>query len=167
MKHILLCAAVLFAGLPCLAQNNSPSEAEIDELVHKADEKVTGFEKALQVAKPFLPEEKFRNDTDVASTAHLLIHDVNKYGPSAYRLVALIITLDDVVINAGQHSQGILKDGLQSVAAGKALGTGPLSAVLLLNNAAAGCNDISELIGHATLRLISVEEKALLAAPAK
>jgi hypothetical protein len=162
MKRALVLAVFLLAGRPCLAQDNSfPSKEEISELAHKADEKVTAFEQAVRTAKPFMPEERFKIDMDTASTAHLLIGTLIKNGPSAYRLVALVITLDDVVIDADLSSQEILKTGLSAASTGKAVSMDSLGAVIVLNTAATACDDISELIGHATLRLISAEEKIL------
>jgi len=162
MKRTLILTVLLLAGQPCLAQDNTfPSKEEISELAHKADEKVTNFEQAIRTAKPFLTEDRFKTDMDAASTAHLLISTMNKNGPSAYALVALVITLDDVVVDAGLSSQDILRAGLSAASTGKAVSMDSLGSVITLNTAATACSDISELIGHATLRLILVEERAL------
>lgn len=162
MKRVFVAAVLLLAAWPCLAQDNSfPSKEEIRELVHKADEKVTSFEQAVRAAKPFLSEDRFKTDMDTASAAHQVITALNKNGASAYSLVALVITLDDVVVDAGLSSQDILRDNLSAMSKGKTAGLDSLSTVVLFNTAATACNDISELIGHATLRLIKAEETAL------
>jgi hypothetical protein len=153
---------LLLVAWPCLAQNSDvPSRNEISELVQKANEKVTGFEQAIRLAKPFISAGAFSKDSDAASTAHLIIGVLEKNGPSAYGLVSLIITLDDLVINAGLNSQTILEGALKADSAGKPANLDMLSVVIALNSTATACLDISELIGHSTLRLISGEEKAL------
>lgn len=161
MKYIWFSVGVLLTAWPCLAQDNIPSKQEIGELVQKADEKVSGFEQAIQAAKSFLPQDEFKKDTDAAAIAHQIVRGLDKNGPSAYSLVALIITLDDLVIDAGVDTQSILNDELKAVSTGRTLNVTALSTVILLNNAAVTCRDISELIGHATLRLVDAQEKIL------
>jgi hypothetical protein len=154
-------SGVLLTVLPCFAQDSIPSKQEIGELVQKADEKVSSFEQALQAAKSFLPQDEYKKDADAAVIAHRIVQGINKNGPSAYSLVALIITLDDLVIDAGADTQSVLNNELKAASTGKTPNVGALSVVIVLNNAAVTCRDISELVGHATLRLIDAEEKIL------
>jgi hypothetical protein len=161
MRNIWLSVVVFLIAWPCFAQDNIPSKQEIGELVQKADEKVSSFEQAIQAAKSFLPQDEFKKDTDAAAIAHQIVRGINKNGPSAYSLVALVITLDDLVIDAGADTQNVLNNELKAVSTGRTLNVGALSTVIVLNNAAVACRDISELVGHATLRLVDAEEKLL------
>jgi len=161
MKYFLLLGAVFIVTISCFAQANFPSNEEVSDLMNKANEKVNGFEKAIEAAKPFIPQDQFAKDTDAAATAHQIINTLNKNGPTAYALVGLVITLDDLVIDAGVNSQDVLRDELKAATTGKPTNIAALSSVILLNASATDCLDISELIGHATLRFINVEETLL------
>lgn len=141
-----------------------PSNAEIGELLSKADQKVIGFEEAVKLAKPHLDKINSRlssNYLDAAATAHQLIGSTQKNGTSAYRLVGLLATLDDLSLDAANASVLLLRDDEEQLMKGKQPGAASLSSVVVLNNAGAAVNDISELLMHATLRLIQAEEQVL------
>lgn len=145
-------------------QISMPSNAEIGELLSKADQKVTGFEEAVKLAKPHLDKMNSRlssNYLDAAATAHKLIEATQKNGTSAFRLVGLLATLDDLSLDAANASVLLLRDDEEQLMKGKQPGAAALSSVVVLNNAGTAVNDISELLMHATLRLVEAEEQVL------
>jgi len=86
MKYTLTLIVVLVSASQCFAQDDSfPSKEEISRLVQKANQRVTDFEQAVQAAKPFLSEDRFKSDTDAVTTAHRIIGSLNKNGLSASR----------------------------------------------------------------------------------
>jgi hypothetical protein len=81
------------------AREGMPSKEEIAEVLAKADEKVSSFEAAIKAAKPRLDQlnpDYAKNDLEGAATAHELIAKTLKNGASAYALVGILITLDDL-----------------------------------------------------------------------
>lgn len=137
-----------------------PSKDEIFELLAKANEKASNLDKAVRLAKPQLDKVDPKlavNYLNAASSARVLIEGIKTNGPSAYRLVALLATLDDLSLDAmtGSTELLLLKAGSpQKSEAG-------FDSVGLLITSKNECNDISELIMHATLRLINSEEDIL------
>ena len=141
-----------------------PSNEEILELVTKADEKVSGFEEAVNNAKPYLDKispKLATNYLDGASTARTIIHNLKNNGPSAYALVSLLATLDDLALDAATGSIQVLRTDEENVIKGKQPDLGGLSSVIVLGASGTACNDISALIMHATLRYLSAEEQVL------
>lgn len=141
-----------------------PSQEEISDLLKKADEKVVSFEEAVKNAKPYLDKvnpKLFTTYTDASSDAHAIISGMQTKGMSAYGLVALLATLDDLSLNAATASVQLLRVDEDHVIKGAKPDLGALAAVIVLNNASTSCNDISELIMHATLRYVHVEEDVL------
>jgi hypothetical protein len=76
-------------------------------------------------------------------------------------LVALIITLDDISLDAANSAQAISRRAMADAVAGKTVSLNALAAADALNVVQASLTDISELISHATLRLIKAEESAI------
>jgi hypothetical protein len=146
-------------------QRNMPSEKEFSELLMKADEKVSTFEAAVKNAKPGLDriDTKYvKNYLDAAATAHLLISKTIKNGPTAYNLVGVLTTLDDLSLDAANGTTFLLAADGDRVAKGATRDTGTRGAAVVgLSSAGTSCNDIAELIFHATMRLIAAEETAL------
>lgn len=141
-----------------------PSTEELSELLAKADQKVSNFEKAVGAAKPYLDkiDPKYAaNYLDGASTAHYLIQATNKNGPSAYRLVGLVATLDDLSLDAANGTVFLLGSNEDQVIHGKPSDMAARGALIALEVAGTACNDISELLMHATLRFVNVEEQLL------
>ena len=136
-----------------------PSREEIAELLAKAEEKVTAFEQAVNPVRSDLEKQQpdiLKRARNAATAAHTLIRGVRSNGPSAYGLVALITALDDVTLNAAKTATAILimnRCGMDNAATRAKL-------VLLWESQNSLC-DISELITHATLRLIQVEESII------
>jgi hypothetical protein len=142
-----------------------PSEKEFSELLAKADEKVSAFEVAVKNAKSGLDriDTKYAtNYLDAAATARLLISKTIKNGSTAYGLVAVLTTLDDLSLDAANGSAFLLAaEEDRVVGKGASPDANTRSAVLALSAAETSCNDIAELIFHATMRLIAAEETAL------
>ena len=161
---VLLLSVFVWGQNKPVDQGSMPSTEEVSELVAKADEKVSSFEEAVKNAKPYLDkiEPKFTtNYLGGASTAHTIIRNLQKNGPSAYGLVSLLATLDDLSLDASAASVQLLRTDEEHVTNGKRPDVGSLSSVILLGNAGTACNDIAELVMHATLRFVDVEEKIL------
>jgi hypothetical protein len=138
-----------------------PTAQEISELVSKADETVTSFDRALAVSKEFLqePEAGYEGQVKAAQTAHEIIQKIKSNGASAYALVALLGTLDDITNDSATSANLILVDALERSASGKPVTS--LGVAVKLMQVKKSSYDISELIMHATLRLIKNEEDAL------
>ena len=125
-----------------------PSRDEVLELVNQANEKTVAYEEAVNNAKPHLDKinPKFVvNYLEAASTAHTLIQAIQKDGPSAYGLVSLLATLDDMSLNASTGSVQLLRTDEEHVAKGAAPDVSVLASVIVLGNASTACTDISEL----------------------
>lgn len=133
-----------------------PSKEEIFELVDKADQKVSSFEatiKQVRLALDKADTNLAKNYLDAASTAHWMIQTLHKNGPSGYALVGLLATLDDLSLDAMRAAVIFAKLAPSS--------PGANNSVMLLTAVGTGCNDVAELIMHATLRFIQAEEKVL------
>ena len=149
-------------ALPGLAQTGSsiPSKDEIFELLSKADQKITDFEDAIKAVRPSLDRtdrNMSTNDLDAAKTAHELIKKIKANGPSAYGLVGLLATIDDLSLDASTASVQLLL----ASPAGPQDQSGQLNQVTILLAVKNSCRDISELIFHATMRYIHGEEEVL------
>jgi hypothetical protein len=120
---------------------------------------VASFEAAIKKVKAALDgvdpslSKNYLDAAYAASTAHWMIQTVHKNGPSAYALVGLLATLDDLSLDAARAALIFAKLGTSRTDAN--------DSVILLTAVGTGCNDIAELIMHATLRFIQAEEKAL------
>ncbi len=143
---------------------NMPSEAEVGELTAKAGEKVEAFQKTLEAVKTFLDKADpaaYSKDQNAVETARLILSSLKKNGRSAYGLVSLLTTLDDLDLDATQDTQAILIFGTKAMADGRHPPDGMTTAVLMLTSAASSLYDISELVMHATLRFVAGEEAVL------
>jgi hypothetical protein len=167
-------AVLLFYALSAVAfgqtkstvskQIEMPSESEVHELLSKANQKVVAFEEAVKAAKPQLDKidpKLSANYLDAASTAHVLIDNTVKNGPSGYRLTGILATLDDLSLDAANASFQLLRADVEHTSNGGAPDLRRLTAIPPLQSAQIGCNDIAELLMHTTLRMIQAEETAL------
>lgn len=165
-------ATVLLVGFPCFAQDKSPdamrasmpSNQEISELLSKAEEKVAGFEQAMKVVKPALDRIDsglMSKALEGASSVHGIISAVQKNGPTGYGLVLLVTSLDDLNSNASKGALLLVSTDRDRVVTGGRPDNNVPGYVVALTSAGNACNDISELIMHATLRYLSVEEAVL------
>jgi hypothetical protein len=162
LLRVLLVA--VFSFLPCrlaLAQGTAtPSNDEVLELVAKAEQKVAGFESAIKSVRSDLDRadpKLSKMYTDAAAAARVIIVGIRKNGSSAYSLTSLVTTLDDLSLDAATASVQLLLLRIQS---GQAT-TNRLDFLVPLMTSKNECNDISELLTHATLRLIHTEEEVL------
>lgn len=151
---------LLIGSLPSLlraqAGQSIPSREEIDELISKADQKIVILQQALTSARPQIEErapDLWKNAMGTISTIHKLIDIMRERGPSAYRLVALNATLDDV-------SRASLLSVIVAMSS-RPLNPADESRLAAITSAEVSCFDISELLGHAALRLINAEEGIL------
>jgi len=163
MQHLGRCAVMASTVFSVLALGQSksslPSKDEIFELLSKANEKISGFEEAVRTVRPVLDKidpKLSKNYLDAASTAHLLIKKMNANGPSAYRLVGLLATIDDLSRQAANASVFLLMNNPSQ---------GSVPFVMTLTASGTACNDIAELIMHATLRFIQAEEEIINSLP--
>jgi len=178
MKGLLRIAAVVscvMLALPLRAQTappasernpmaDIPSEAEVGELTAKAAEKVETFQKTLDAIRPFLDKadpSAYKKDENAVEAARSILAALKKNGRSAYGLVSLLTTLDDLDLDATQDSQAILIFGTRAMSDGRQPPDGMTTAVLMLTSAASSLYDISELVMHATLRFVGGEEAVL------
>lgn len=138
----------------------TPSNDEVLELLAKAEQKVAGFESAVKSVKTDLDRadpKLSKMYLDAGAAAHVIIGSVRKNGPSAYGLTSLVTTLDDLSLDAATASVQLLLLRIQS---GQAVAS-RLDFLVPLMTSKNECSDISELLMHATLRLIHTEEKVL------
>lgn len=143
---------------------NMPSGAEIGELTAKAAEKLEAFQKTLDSVKPFLDKadpSAYKKDSTAIATGRTILAALKKNGRSAYGLVSLLTTLDDLNLDATQDATAILIFGTREMANGRQTPDGMTTAVLMLTSAASSLYDISELVMHATLRFVAAEEAVL------
>jgi len=177
--HLRIAAAsscLMFAGVLFAQQSPAPespaanqvaampSEAEIGELAAKASEKVEAFQKTLDSVKPFLDKadsSAYAKDKNAVEGARTILAALKKNGRSAYILVSLLATLDDLNLDATQDSTAILLYGAHAMADGKRPPDGMTTAVLMLTSTGSALYDISELVMHATLRFVNAEETVL------
>jgi len=160
MVRYRCCGLLLLTVSALVAQDQTkadiPSKAEIVELLDKADQKISAYEDAVKAAKPVLEEigqGSITNPMEGASTARTFIKTLRRDGPSAYALVGLLATLDDMSFRAANAGVVLVKMARGRPSVEKAF--------LLITNSGAACNDIAELIYHATMRLIWAEEEIL------
>ena len=115
VKLLVLMSAitVLFSAQSASSQSNAhqsslPSQDEIQELTSKAEEKVHDFMKVLSAAAPFLEKDKVAEFSKSADIAETIIQAMRKNGPTAYGLVALVTTLDDIDLDSTRAALLIL-----------------------------------------------------------
>lgn len=140
-----------------------PSEEEIGDLLNKASEYVQTYRQTFTNTKPSLDKAPtpgfFDKGIELSSQASGSIAAIKENGSSAYALVGLIAILDDMSLNAARASAMTMILALEEDK------TDPKNHAMEdfqnLAQAEKNCYDISELLLHATLRYIAVEEKAL------
>src|ERR1700733_4284400 len=109
---VLLLSVFVLGQNKSVDQGSMPSKEEVSELIAKADEKVSSFEDAVKNAKPYLDRvnpKLVTNYLDGASAARTIIRNLQKNGPSAYGLVSLLATLDDLSLDASTASVQLLR----------------------------------------------------------
>lgn len=145
-------------------QSSVPSKEEVSELASKANQKASAFEEAVKIAKPWLDKIDPKLPTNYlngASAAHTISLGIQQNGPSAYRLVSLLATLDDLSLDGANAGAQLFAADEMNVMKGAQPDGSALVAITGLMSAGSACNDIAELILHATLRFIRAEEDVL------
>ena len=141
----------------------APSEEEIGELLTKASEYVQTYQQTFTSAKGSLnkatPQGFYNKGIELSGQASSAIAAIRKNGSSAYALVGLIAILDDMSLNGARASAAATLVALEEN------DSDPNNHAKIdfvsLAQAEKNCYDISELLLHATLRLIAAEESAL------
>ena len=140
-----------------------PSEEEIGELLNKANEYVKTYRETFTTTKRSLDKAPtpgyYEKGMELSTQASDVISAIKKNGSTAYALVGLIGVLDDMSLNAARASAATMV-----VALGENKSNPKDNAMqdfIDLAQAEKNCYDISELLLHATLRYIAVEETAL------
>jgi hypothetical protein len=142
-----------------------PSEEEIGELLSKASEYVQTYQQTFTSSKPSLDKAAtpgfYAKGMEQSAQASHAIAAIKKNGSSAYALVGLIAILDDMSLNGARASAATALVALRENQADPK--NHARSDFVSLAQAEKNCYDISELLLHATLRYIAVEETALQA----
>jgi hypothetical protein len=140
-----------------------PSEEEIGELLSKASEYVQTYQQTFTSTKTSLDKAAtpgfYAKGIELSSQASVAIAAIKKSGSSAYALVGLIAILDDMSLNAARASAATTIVALEENRSDP--NNHAMNDFLSLAQAEKNCYDISELLLHATLRYIAVEEAAL------
>lgn len=140
-----------------------PSEEEIRELLRKAREYVNTYKESFISSKSSLdkavPAGFYAKGIELSSQALAAITAIDKNGSSAYGLVGLIAILDDMSLNGARASAATMLVAVQESSSDPK--NHAANDLLNLAQAEKNCYDISELLLHATLRYISVQEAAL------
>ena len=116
-----------------------PSEAEVGELTAKAAEKVEAFQKTLVTVKPYLDKVDptlYKRDLEGIDAARTLLASLKKNGRSAYGLVGLLATLDDLNRDAMNGATVMLLFGTREMGAGRQFPDGMATSVLMLTSVA-------------------------------
>jgi hypothetical protein len=152
---------VLLGGHTCHAQgSDAPSNQEIMELAHKADAKVNNFEQANQLAQSFISQSEFDKGVESAATAHKAVAALSKNPSSAYTSTELLIALNELAIDAASHARAIYKKAMGYATTGRTINMNELAAADSFTTAQSALTEVSDLLGHSTLRLIATEEKS-------
>jgi hypothetical protein len=160
MKFLLLTLVLLIVP-PCRAQEDDiPSKQEIVELAHKADEKVTNFEQANKLASSYFSEADFQKGTEYCAAAHRAVAALSKNAATAYTSTELLIVLNALAVDAASHARAIYQRAMVTATRGETVSLNALAAADSLIKAQSGLTEVSEVVGHTTLRLIAVEQQS-------
>lgn len=133
-----------------------PYKEDFSKLLATAQENVSSFETAVMDEKPALDEINTilaKSYLDNAAAAHAAISAAIEKGPTGFRLVGVLATLENVSVNAASAST--------SLAGGHAMGPEAQRHLVALTMAGASCTHIASIISDVTQRLIAAEEATL------
>jgi len=160
-KCTFILMLVLLAGDTCRAQaSDVPSKQEIMELAHKADAKVGTFEQANQLAQSYISQAEFDKGVEYAATAHKAVAALSRNPSSAYASTELLIVLNELAIDAASHARAIYAKAMGYATTGRTINMNELAAANSFTTAQSALTEVSESLGHSTLRLIATEEKS-------
>lgn len=152
---------VLLGGDTCHAQgSDTPSKQEVVELAQKADAKIGNFEQANQLAQSFISQAEFDKGVEYAATAHKAVATLSKNPSSAYTSTELWIALNELALDAATHARAIYQKAMGYATTGRTIDMNELAAADSFTKAQSALTEVSELLGHSTLRLIATEEKS-------
>lgn len=153
---LLLLTLILLNVSPCRAQEGiAPSKQEIVKLARKADEQVTNFEQANQLASSYISEADFQKGLEYSARAHKAAAALSKNAANAYTSTELLIVLNELALDAANHARVIYRRALSTATSGQTVNLNALSAADSLTKAQSDLTEVSELVGHTTLRLIT------------
>jgi len=177
-KRVIAVLAILLpiAGYAQTAQHNAathnqvstpsevptmPSEAEISDLVSKASEYIDTYRLTFKNAKASLDKAPnpgfYEQAMALCDQASGVISTIKKDGATAVSLVVLLTVLDDMTLKRASASTMIV--ALSENKSNR--NDHAMQDFQDLAQAEKNCYDISELLSHATIRYISVEETTL------
>lgn len=137
----------------------APTEREIGELLDKAEEKIAQYERTKKAVSPHLGAD---SEDPGPAQMRTVIDAMRKNKPTGYGMVMLMGGLDDMTTNATNDIATLTREMLTAAAAGKEqTGNEMLTEMAMVAAAKTGLVDISQLLTHATLRLIDMEETTL------
>jgi hypothetical protein len=152
---------VLLGGHTCHAQgSDAPSKQEIVELAHKADAKDTDFEQANQLAQSYISQAEFDKGVGYAATAHKAVAALSKNPSSAYSSTELLIALNELALDAASHARAIYAKAVSYATTGRTIDMNELAAAESFTKSQSALAEVSEVLGHSTLRLIATDEKS-------
>jgi len=160
-RYAFILTLVLLGGHTCHAQgSDAPSKQEIVELAHKADTRVSNLEQANQLAQSYVSQAEFDKGVGYAATAHKAVAALSNNPSSAYSSTELLIALNELALDAASHARAIYAKAMSYATAGQTINMNELAAANSLTTAQSALTEVSELLGHSTLRLIAAEERS-------
>jgi len=160
-RYAFILTLVLLGGHTCHAQgSDAPSKQEIVELAHKADTRVSNFEQANQLAQSYVSQAEFDKGVGYAATAHKAVAALSNNPSSAYSSTELLIALNELALDAASHARAIYAKAMSYATTGQTINMNELAAANSLTTAQSALTEVSELLGHSTLRLIAAEERS-------
>src|SRR5579862_797365 len=120
IRCMLVLTLVLLCGYRCAAQDgDAPTKPEIVELAHRADEKVTDFAHANQLASSYMSEADFQKGMEYSAAAHKAAAALSKNAATAYTSTELLIVLDELALDAASHARAIYKRAMTTATSGQ------------------------------------------------
>jgi hypothetical protein len=161
LKCSFILTLVLLAGHTSHAQDSdAPSKHEVVELADKAEAKIGNFEQANELAQSFISQAEFDKGVGYSATAHKAAAALSKNPSSAYSSAELLIALNELALDAAGHARDIYAKAMSYATTGRTINMNELAAADSFTKAQSALTEVSELLGHSTLRLIATEEKS-------
>src|SRR5271169_1661164 len=138
----LILTLVLLGACICAAQSSgAPSKQEITDLAHKADEQVTNFQRANQLASSYISQADFEKGMERSASAHKAVAALSKSAATAYASTVLLIVLNELALDAASHARAIYSKALSTAASGQTVNLNALSAADSLTKAQSGLTE--------------------------
>jgi hypothetical protein len=157
----LILSLVLLGGHTSHAQSrDTSSKQEIVELASKADVEVFKFAQANQLAQSYISQAEFDKGVECAAIARKAVAALSKNPSSAYTSTELLIALNELALDAATHARAIYQKAMGYATTGRTIDMNELAAADSFTKAQSALAEVSELLGHSTLRLIATDEKS-------